>query len=151
MEAVFSKHTLYRSRSVERWSGWLYARCSAGQVHPQCIQFPKSAPFSHLRCNCSELSVRAQDQLALKIVLPEKLSAIAVDPRGKYCAGATAQGRIFLWEARTFVKECSPYVLTSFRNIVDRFRDNVQLVGCTLPPDKRSPLHPRCGRTHCRQ
>ncbi|KAI0352337.1 WD40 repeat-like protein [Trametes cingulata] len=39
-----------------------------------------------------------KDQLALKIVLPEKLTAIAVDPRGKYCAGATAQGRIFLWE-----------------------------------------------------
>ncbi|RDX54287.1 WD40 repeat-like protein [Lentinus brumalis] len=39
-----------------------------------------------------------KDQLALKIVLPEKLSALAVDPRGKYCAGATAQGRIFLWE-----------------------------------------------------
>lgn len=42
-----------------------------------------------------------QDQLALKIVLPEKLTAITVDPKGKYCAGATAQGRIFLWEART--------------------------------------------------
>ncbi|KAI0629250.1 WD40 repeat-like protein [Trametes polyzona] len=39
-----------------------------------------------------------KDQLALKIVLPEKLTAIAVDPKGKYCAGATAQGRIFLWE-----------------------------------------------------
>ncbi|RPD76575.1 WD40 repeat-like protein [Lentinus tigrinus ALCF2SS1-7] len=39
-----------------------------------------------------------KDQLALKIVLPEKLSALAMDPRGKYCAGATAQGRIFLWE-----------------------------------------------------
>ncbi|KAI0741405.1 WD40 repeat-like protein [Daedaleopsis nitida] len=39
-----------------------------------------------------------KDQLALKIVLPEKLSAITVDRRGKYCAGATAQGRIFLWE-----------------------------------------------------
>ncbi|KAI0675497.1 WD40 repeat-like protein [Trametes maxima] len=39
-----------------------------------------------------------KDQLALKIVLPEKLTAIASDPRGKYCAGATAQGRIFLWE-----------------------------------------------------
>ncbi|OSD03072.1 WD40 repeat-like protein [Trametes coccinea BRFM310] len=35
-----------------------------------------------------------KDQLALKIVLPEKLTAIAVDPKGKYCAGATAQGRI---------------------------------------------------------
>ncbi|KAI1796611.1 WD40 repeat-like protein [Ganoderma leucocontextum] len=39
-----------------------------------------------------------KDQLALKIVLPEKLSAIAVDPRGKYSAGSTAQGRVFLWE-----------------------------------------------------
>ncbi|KAH9852141.1 WD40 repeat-like protein [Lenzites betulinus] len=39
-----------------------------------------------------------KDQLALKIVLPEKLTAVAVDPRGKYCAGATMQGRIFLWE-----------------------------------------------------
>ncbi|KZT65740.1 WD40 repeat-like protein [Daedalea quercina L-15889] len=39
-----------------------------------------------------------KDQLALKIVLPEKLSAIAVDSRGEFCAGGTAQGRIFLWE-----------------------------------------------------
>ncbi|EIW58666.1 WD40 repeat-like protein [Trametes versicolor FP-101664 SS1] len=39
-----------------------------------------------------------KDQLALKVVLPEKLTAITVDPKGKYCAGATAQGRIFLWE-----------------------------------------------------
>lgn len=42
----------------------------------------------------------AQDQLALKIVLPEKLSCIAVDPHGDYCAGGTSQGRIYLWEAR---------------------------------------------------
>ncbi|OCH85507.1 WD40 repeat-like protein [Obba rivulosa] len=39
-----------------------------------------------------------KDQLALKIVLPEKLSAIAVDPRGNYCAGGTSQGRIYIWE-----------------------------------------------------
>ncbi|KAH9839891.1 WD40 repeat-like protein [Rhodofomes roseus] len=39
-----------------------------------------------------------KDQLALKIVLPEKLSAIAVDPQGEFCAGGTVQGRIFLWE-----------------------------------------------------
>ncbi|KAH9935911.1 WD40 repeat-like protein [Epithele typhae] len=39
-----------------------------------------------------------KDQLALKIVLPEKLAALAADPSGKYCAGATTQGRIFLWE-----------------------------------------------------
>ncbi|KAH8093781.1 WD40 repeat-like protein [Cristinia sonorae] len=39
-----------------------------------------------------------KDQLALKIVLPEKLSCIAVDARGDYCAGGTSQGRIYLWE-----------------------------------------------------
>ncbi|KAL1738639.1 WD40-repeat-containing domain protein, partial [Schizophyllum fasciatum] len=40
-----------------------------------------------------------KDQLAMKIVLPEKLTCIALDPRGHYCAGGTAQGRIYLWEA----------------------------------------------------
>ncbi|KDQ26996.1 hypothetical protein PLEOSDRAFT_1077773 [Pleurotus ostreatus PC15] len=39
-----------------------------------------------------------KDQLALKIVLPEKLSCLAIDPRGEFCAGATAQGRVYLWE-----------------------------------------------------
>ncbi|KAK7686421.1 hypothetical protein QCA50_010645 [Cerrena zonata] len=39
-----------------------------------------------------------KDQLALKIVLPEKLSCIAVDPKGLYCAGGTSQGRVYLWE-----------------------------------------------------
>ncbi|KAF8637643.1 hypothetical protein AX17_002711 [Amanita inopinata Kibby_2008] len=39
-----------------------------------------------------------KDQISLKIVLPEKLSSIAVDYRGDYCAGATAKGRIYLWE-----------------------------------------------------
>ncbi|KAI0073256.1 WD40 repeat-like protein [Panus rudis PR-1116 ss-1] len=39
-----------------------------------------------------------KDQLALKIVLPEKLSCIAIDPRGDYCAGGTSQGRVYLWE-----------------------------------------------------
>ncbi|KAI0343214.1 pre-rRNA-processing protein IPI3 [Trametopsis cervina] len=39
-----------------------------------------------------------KDQLAQKIVLPEKISCIAVDPKGTYCAGGTSQGRIYLWE-----------------------------------------------------
>lgn len=30
---------------------------------------------------------------------PEKLSCIAIDKSGDYCAGGTAQGRIYLWEA----------------------------------------------------
>ncbi|GLB41732.1 putative WD40 repeat-like protein [Lyophyllum shimeji] len=39
-----------------------------------------------------------KDQISLKIVLPEKLTCIAVDSRGDFCAGGTAQGRIYLWE-----------------------------------------------------
>lgn len=39
-----------------------------------------------------------KDQIALKIVLPEKLTCLALDPRAEYCAGGTAQGRIYLWE-----------------------------------------------------
>ncbi|EJD07635.1 pre-rRNA-processing protein IPI3 [Fomitiporia mediterranea MF3/22] len=43
-----------------------------------------------------------KDQIALKMVLPEKLSCIAIDKAGDYCAGGTAQGRIYLWEASQF-------------------------------------------------
>jgi pre-rRNA-processing protein IPI3 len=39
-----------------------------------------------------------KDQLAMKIVVPEKLSCIAVDRSGDFCAGGTAQGRIYFWE-----------------------------------------------------
>ncbi|KAH8111012.1 pre-rRNA-processing protein IPI3 [Phellopilus nigrolimitatus] len=39
-----------------------------------------------------------KDQIALKMVLPDKLSCIAIDKAGDYCAGGTAQGRIYLWE-----------------------------------------------------
>ncbi|KAI0923858.1 hypothetical protein AcV5_009285 [Taiwanofungus camphoratus] len=39
-----------------------------------------------------------KDQLALKIVLPEKLCSLTVDPSGDFCAGGTSQGRIYLWE-----------------------------------------------------
>ncbi|CAK5273820.1 unnamed protein product [Mycena citricolor] len=39
-----------------------------------------------------------KDQISLKIVLPEKLTCIAIDHFGEYCAGGTAQGRIYLWE-----------------------------------------------------
>lgn len=35
------------------------------------------------------------------MVLPEKLSCIAIDNRGDYCAGGTAQGRIYFWEVNT--------------------------------------------------
>ncbi|TFK51715.1 WD40 repeat-like protein [Heliocybe sulcata] len=39
-----------------------------------------------------------KDQLALKIVLPEKLTCCATDPRGEFFAGGTAHGRIYIWE-----------------------------------------------------
>ncbi|KAK7445391.1 Pre-rRNA-processing protein ipi3 [Stygiomarasmius scandens] len=39
-----------------------------------------------------------KDQITLKIVLPEKLTCVALDPRGDYFAGGTTQGRIHLWE-----------------------------------------------------
>ncbi|KAH8832482.1 WD40-repeat-containing domain protein [Flagelloscypha sp. PMI_526] len=39
-----------------------------------------------------------KDQIALKIVLPEKLTCLSMDSRGQFCAGGTAQGRIYLWE-----------------------------------------------------
>ncbi|KAG6335062.1 hypothetical protein ID866_4022 [Astraeus odoratus] len=39
-----------------------------------------------------------KDQLALKVVLPEKLSCLALDQNANYCAGGTSQGRIYLWE-----------------------------------------------------
>ncbi|KIO25848.1 hypothetical protein M407DRAFT_24804 [Tulasnella calospora MUT 4182] len=39
-----------------------------------------------------------KEQLHLKIVLPEKLTCIAADNEGRYCAGGTANGKIYLWE-----------------------------------------------------
>ncbi|KAG1876566.1 WD40-repeat-containing domain protein [Suillus subalutaceus] len=39
-----------------------------------------------------------KDQLAFKIILPEKPSCLAVDTSGTFCAGGTSQGRIYLWE-----------------------------------------------------
>ncbi|KAH7890699.1 WD40-repeat-containing domain protein [Phlebopus sp. FC_14] len=39
-----------------------------------------------------------KDQVALKMVLPEKLTCLALDHRAGYCAGGTSQGRIYFWE-----------------------------------------------------
>ncbi|KAH9479497.1 Pre-rRNA-processing protein IPI3 [Psilocybe cubensis] len=44
-----------------------------------------------------------KDQISLKIVLPEKLTAIALDRRGDLCAGGTATGRVYLWETSSGV------------------------------------------------
>lgn len=47
-----------------------------------------------------EMTIGEQDQIALKMILPEKLTCLALDLKARYCAGGTAQGRIYLWEAR---------------------------------------------------
>ncbi|KAF8826868.1 hypothetical protein HHX47_DHR5000519 [Lentinula edodes] len=39
-----------------------------------------------------------KDQISLKIVVPEKLTCVALDTSGDFFAGGTAQGRIYLWE-----------------------------------------------------
>ncbi|KAG7443607.1 WD40 repeat-like protein [Guyanagaster necrorhizus] len=44
-----------------------------------------------------------KDQISLKMVLPEKLSCVAVDRRGEYAAGGTSNGRIYLWEVSSGV------------------------------------------------
>ncbi|KAF8757710.1 WD40 repeat-like protein [Rhizoctonia solani] len=41
-----------------------------------------------------------KDQLAQRLVIPERVTCIASDSRGNYCAAGTANGRIYLWEAR---------------------------------------------------
>ncbi|KAF8518999.1 WD40 repeat-like protein [Hysterangium stoloniferum] len=50
-----------------------------------------------------------KDQLMSKIVLPEKLTCIAIDPSGIYCAGGTANGRLYLWEARILFSSFEPH------------------------------------------
>ena len=45
------------------------------------------------------LNMLLKDQLALKMVLPEKLTCIAINSSGDFCAGGTSQGRIYIWEA----------------------------------------------------
>ena len=62
------------------------------------------------------------------MVLPEKLTCIAVNVQGTYCAGATVQGRIYLWEASKNVFHDA--WLLQF--LTDCFRDHVQLMGCSL-------------------
>lgn len=39
-----------------------------------------------------------KDQIALKIVLPEKLTCFALDRSATYCAGGTSHGRVYIWE-----------------------------------------------------
>ncbi|KAJ1306922.1 hypothetical protein OPQ81_007905 [Rhizoctonia solani] len=44
-----------------------------------------------------------KDQLAQRIVLPERVTCVASDSQGNYCAAGTANGRIYLWEVASGV------------------------------------------------
>ncbi|EUC59797.1 Pre-rRNA-processing protein ipi3, putative [Rhizoctonia solani AG-3 Rhs1AP] len=44
-----------------------------------------------------------KDQLAQRIVLPERITCVVSDSRGHYCAAGTANGRIYLWEVASGV------------------------------------------------
>lgn len=39
----------------------------------------------------------------MKIILPEKLSCIALDHQGMLCAGGTATGKIYIWEVGLYI------------------------------------------------
>ena len=104
--------------------------------------FPSSFIFAH----------EQQDQLAMKIVLPERLTCVAVDRRGQYCAGGTAQGRIHLWEVsqcriRAVSRNRSARIIIMMGCCTGRFRNSVQLVGRPLPAGQRSALQLRLRRT----
>jgi hypothetical protein len=58
------------------------------------------------------------------MVLPEKLTCIAMDAQGNYCAGGTPQGRIYLWEVHFDQVELHSWLLITFRWL---------LVLCTTP------------------
>ncbi|KZP01727.1 WD40 repeat-like protein [Calocera viscosa TUFC12733] len=39
-----------------------------------------------------------KDQVMQRIALPEKLSCLVIDRQGRFCAGGTSQGRLYIWE-----------------------------------------------------
>ncbi|KAI0793928.1 WD40 repeat-like protein [Fomes fomentarius] len=94
---TLSLHDIQTGTSLASWKQTSSANHCAATVHTRDGQggFMLAAQQDKSILNVYSYQ---KDQLTLKIVLPEKLTAIAVDTKGKYCAGATAQGRIFLWE-----------------------------------------------------
>jgi hypothetical protein len=83
-------------------------------------------------------NVWAQDQIALKIVLPEKLTCLAVDKRGEFCAGGTAQGRIYLWEVCLFILPTAADMQSFCRWLLEYYttlgmRITAKLPYCGLP------------------
>lgn len=128
----------------------LFCKRKTGKVD-SCSQLSQTSPFSMLtafkRCRTfidgrdipSSLS-SYQDQIALKMVLPEKLSCIAIDTNGDYCAGGTALGRIFLWEAGS---NSLLVISAELQLSIDRLRYLVQRLGRSLPKNIGIALHSR--------
>lgn len=92
-----------------------------------------------------------KDQLALKIVLPEKLSCITVDSRGELCAGGTSQGRIYIWEAcvQHFVFRGAK--ITQNHSAVDSVGHYVQRLGRSLSSGQCLTLYTRQYRSSIRK
>jgi hypothetical protein len=74
-----------------------------------------------------------------KMVLPEKMCSIAVDKQGQYAACGTMNGRVYLWEVGAPQRVRS----TLSEQLLDSFRNPVQLLGGSLPEDHLPPLHRR--------
>jgi pre-rRNA-processing protein IPI3 len=48
-----------------------------------------------------------QDQMHLKLHLPEKLSCFAVSPNSAWAAGGSPNGQVYLWEVSSHYKTCA--------------------------------------------
>jgi hypothetical protein len=89
---------------------------------------------------CCSIFFFLQDQISLKIVLPEKLSCITVDHSGEFCAGGTSQGRIYLWEVSLRV-QTSRIIHQIF--LLGRVGYSIQLMGRALPTSDCPQVHTR--------
>lgn len=56
----------------------------------------------------------SQDQLSSKLILGEKLTSLALNYSGDYCAGGTSNGRIYLWEVRKLKSPITPLLIHHF-------------------------------------
>jgi pre-rRNA-processing protein IPI3 len=54
-----------------------------------------------------------QDQMQLKIHLPEKMSCLAVSPNGCWVAAGSGAGQVYLWEVSHFLCTSIDIKLTS--------------------------------------
>ncbi|KDQ18934.1 hypothetical protein BOTBODRAFT_63086 [Botryobasidium botryosum FD-172 SS1] len=72
-----------------------------------------------------------KDQLHLRVILPEKLSCVALDHQGTYCAGGTHAGRIYLWEIASGILFNSVEAHYRRINVLRFTRDGVSLISAS--------------------